>query len=400
MKKVDELESWVSLWRVPRVGPKTYQKLLDNIGQPDKVFQSKHSALIQAGISDKVANNILVYQTQEKRSEVSKPDIDWLQDSENHHIITIDCDEYPALLKQISDPPQILYAHGNFTLLNDPQLAIVGSRNPTQGGLNASYDFANYLAKTGFCITSGLALGVDGEAHKGALDADAPTIAVIATGIDRVYPAKHRELAHRIVENGLIISEFPIGTQPRSENFPRRNRIISGLSYGTLVVEAAQRSGSLITARTAMEQNREVFAIPGSIHNPLAKGCHQLIRQGAKLVETGHDILEEMASVVDVSAFDSQPERFIESSSINNDINNGTNNTINKIKVNEQITHNSDSNEEYQTLLDKMGFDPTPIDQLVIRTGYSPESIAAMLLILELQNQVSSNGGGTYTRLI
>ena len=259
----------------------------------------------------------------------------------------------------------------------------MGSRQPTQGGQSASYDFAHHLGKTGLCITSGLALGVDGYAHQGAIDSNSPTIAVIATGIDRVYPAKHRDLAHKIVEKGAIVSEFPIGTQPKAENFPRRNRIISGLSYGTLVVEAALQSGSLITARLAGEQNREVFAIPGSIHNPLARGCHQLIRQGAKLVETAQDILEEMANVIDMTVVNKQEI----------------------ITISKQ-EHASDSMQkdpklqgDYQTLLDKMGFDPTPIDQLVVRTGFSPESIAAMLLILELQNQVASSGGGTYTRL-
>ena len=194
-------------------------------------------------------------------------------------------------MKLINDAPALLYVHGNLSILQDPQLGIVGSRNPTQSGHNNAYEFAKHLAQTGLCITSGLALGVDGAAHQGTIDGNGPTIAVIATGIDRVYPAKHRDLAHKIVENGAIISEFPVGTHPDSRHFPRRNRIISAMSYGVLVVEAALKSGSLITARLAMEQNREVFAIPGSIHNPLAKGCHQLIRQGAKLVETAEDIL-------------------------------------------------------------------------------------------------------------
>jgi DNA processing protein len=217
-------------------------------------------------------------------------------------------------------------------------------------------------------------------AHQGALDANGPTIAITATGIDRVYPAKHRELAHRIVEDGAIVTEFPIGTQPKSENFPRRNRIISGISHGTLVVEAALRSGSLITARLAMEQNREVFAIPGSIHNPLAKGCHQLIRQGAKLVETGQDILEEMATVIDMEKINS----------------NKIETPLEKVPT---ATDDIPQDKDHQHLLDKMGFDPVPVDQLVISTGFSPESISAMLLILELQGQVSANGGGTYTRL-
>ena len=260
-------------------------------------------------------------------------------------MITLHCNEYPALLKRIDNPPPILYIKGNYTLLNDPQLAIIGSRNPTQSGTDNATSFARHLGKTGLCITSGLALGIDGSAHQGALLGNAPTIAVIATGIDRVYPAAHRDLAHKIVENGAIVSEFPIGTQPKAENFPRRNRIISGLSYGTLVVEAALQSGSLITARLAMEQNREVFAIPSSIHNPLAKGCHQLIRQGAKLVETAEDILEEMASVIDLNS--------LEHSDLGDQQNLSNPNNLN----NEQ-KESEESSAEYQTVLDKMGFDP------------------------------------------
>lgn len=374
MKKLEEIESWLQLWRVSGIGPKHFQTLLTSFEKPIHVLESNLSSLKQAGVSDRLANKIL-----DSKPESIESDLDWLNLSEKHHIITIHCDSYPSMLKQISDPPAILYVHGDLSLLKDPQIAIVGSRNPTQSGMTASYDFSHYLGKTGLCITSGLALGVDGAAHKGALEVNAPTIAVIATGIDRVYPAKHRELAHKIVENGVIVSEFPIGTQPHSGNFPRRNRIISGLSYGTLVVEAALRSGSLITARLASEQNREVFAMPGSIHNPLARGCHQLIRQGAKLVETAQDILEEMSAVIDLSQLDEHDSET-------------------EISTDPQTNHEDD--EEYTILLDKMGFDPVPIDELVVRTGYSSESIAAMLLMLELQDRVSSNGGGTYTRLI
>ncbi len=377
----NELESWISLTRVPGVGPKTFQALLSEFDSPLDALNASISSLKNAGVSDKIAR--LIVDSKNNQSQSILADTEWLNAADNHHIITLNCKEYPPLLKQISNPPPLLYIHGNPSLLKDPQLAIVGSRQPTQGGQSASYDFAHHLGKTGLCITSGLALGVDGYAHQGAIDSNSPTIAVIATGIDRVYPAKHRDLAHKIVEKGAIVSEFPIGTQPKAENFPRRNRIISGLSHGTLVVEAALQSGSLITARLAGEQNREVFAIPGSIHNPLARGCHQLIRQGAKLVETAQDILEEMANVIDMTVVNKQEI----------------------ITISKQ-EHASDSMQkdpklqgDYQTLLDKMGFDPTPIDQLVVRTGFSPESIAAMLLILELQNQVTSSGGGTYTRL-
>ncbi len=380
MKKTDVLEFWIALWRVPGVGSKTYQKLLFAFDSPASVFSANTEMLKKAGVSQRVASTIQEHQS----LEIAKADIEWLNQSDQHFIITIECAEYPALLKQINNPPPLLYVHGNPSLLNDPQLAIVGSRNPTQGGLSNAYEFSNYLGKSGLCITSGLALGVDGEAHKGALDAQAPTIAIIATGIDRIYPARHRDLAHKIAKHGAIVSEFPVGTQAKSENFPRRNRLISGMAHGTLVVEAAKRSGSLITAQLASEQNREVFAIPGSIHNPLARGCHQLIRQGAKLVETAQDILEEMANIIDISLIGNLPD-------IATDITDNEN------------AASSDNNAlidiEHQGLLDQMGFDPISIDELVIRTKQAPASIAAMLLMLELQSKVSSNGGGTYTRL-
>ncbi len=298
MNKNKELESWIRLWRVSGIGSKKFQLLLNYFDSPAAALAANTSQLTQAGLSQKDANNIL---DQKNNDDAAKLDLEWLEASDKHHIITLNSPEYPQRLKQINDAPALLYVHGNLSILRDPQLSIVGSRNPTQSGHNNAYEFAKYLGQTGLCITSGLALGVDGAAHQGAIDGNGPTIAIIATGIDRVYPAKHRELAHKIVESGAIVSEFPIGTHPDSRHFPRRNRIISAMSYGVLVVEAALKSGSLITARLAMEQNREVFAIPGSIHNPLAKGCHQLIRQGAKLVETAEDILEEMSGVIDLN---------------------------------------------------------------------------------------------------
>ncbi len=377
MKNPEELKSWIKLWRVSGVGSKYFQRLLDSFDSPADVFNASSSSLKHAGISQNLANAIL----DDKDSDSATTDLEWLNTADDHYIISIQCPEYPTLLKQTDSPPPLLYVHGNLSIINDPQLAIVGSRNPTQSGMTSAYDFSKHLGQTGLCITSGLALGIDGSAHQGALDANAPTIAVIATGIDRVYPAKHRNLAHQIVENGAIISEFPIGTQPRSSNFPRRNRIISGLAHGTLVVEAALKSGSLITARLASEQGREVFAIPGSIHNPLAKGCHQLIRQGAKLVENAQDILEEMSAVIDLSKIDQSPI------------------TTTSEKTEISTENKKDEDPDNQLLLGKMGYDAISIDSLVASTGFKPESIAAMLLILELQNKVSSNGGGTYTRI-
>lgn len=386
MTKNKELESWIRLWRISGIGSKKFQLLLNHFETPAAVFASNSSQIIQAGVSHKDANSI----TDARENDSSQSDLQWLNSSEKHHILTIHCDEYPRRLKQITDPPALLYVHGNLAILNDPQLGIVGSRNPTQSGHNNAYEFAKHLAQTGLCITSGLAMGVDGAAHQGALDVNGPTIAVIATGIDRVYPAKHRELAHKISEGGAIISEFPLGTHPDSRHFPRRNRIISAMSYGVLVVEAALKSGSLITARLAMEQNREVFAIPGSIHNPLAKGCHQLIRQGAKLVETAEDILEEMANVIDLNDHVSVHSKSIEPS--NHEANSKGNSVFN-------TSTESGLDIEQEDLLDKMGFDPISIDQLVLVTENDAAEIAAMLLMLELQNFVSANGGGTYTRI-
>ena len=256
---------------------------------------------------------------------------------------------------------------------------MVGSRHPTQSGKDLAYDFAKHLGASGLCITSGLARGVDGLSHQGALDANSPTIAVTATGLDRVYPASHRSLAHQIAEQGAIISEFPIGTEPKAQNFPRRNRIIAGLSLGVLVVEAAVKSGSLITARLANEQGREVFAIPGSIHNPLARGCHYLIREGAKLVETAEHILEEIAKILEF-----QPEL--------PDIPQGI-----KTEATQPLEPVLDT--DYQKVLSEMGYDPVSIDRLVIQTGLTAEELSSILLMLELQGQVASSGGGTYTRL-
>ncbi len=263
--------------------------------------------------------------------------------------------------------------HGDPAHLCQPQLAIVGSRNPSPAGLSNARNFAAYLAGAGIAITSGLAVGIDGAAHEGALR-QGSTIAVTGTGLDRVYPAGHRDLAHKIAKNGVLVSEFPPGTAPRPENFPRRNRIISGLSVGTLVVEAALQSGSLITARLAVEQDREVFAIPGSIHNPQARGCHALIRQGAKLVETGRDIVDELSSLLgtmEIPAPACTPE---------------SKNTGFQLDP------------DYHKLLDSMGYDPISADALIATTGLTPEAVSSMLLLLELEEYVSSAPGGYYCR--
>jgi DNA processing protein len=258
--------------------------------------------------------------------------------------------------------------------LKDPQVAIVGSRHPTPGGLENTASFTKFLASVGLTITSGLARGIDAVAHETALTNGGISIAVAATGLDRVYPAMHRELAQRIASQGALVSEFPLGTPVKAQHFPQRNRIISGLSLGTLVVEAARRSGSLITARFAAEQGRDVFALPGSIHNPVARGCHKLIRQGATLVENPQDILEQLASQIELSdepALDTAEDK-------------DTSLTL---------------DDDYRLVLDTLGHDPTSIDTLVERSTLTSEAVSSMLLILELKGYVASTAGGLYVRL-
>jgi len=295
-------------------------------------------------------------------------DLSWFA-QQNNQIITIADTNYPAQLKEIADPPPILFVRGNPALLSLPQIAMVGSRNPSLSGRETAFNFAKTLSQHGFVITSGLALGIDAASHQGALANNGYTIAVAGTGLDRVYPARHKDLATEIVNTGTMISEFPPGTTAQANHFPRRNRIISGLCQGLLVVEAAKQSGSLITARMALEQNREVFAIPGSIHNPLARGCNALIREGAKLVETTQDIFEEL----------------------NQYIQQGNNFPVTSTQ--------SVLDLEQQTLLNLVMFSPTSIDGLVKNTGLSIGVISSMLLILELQGYLEATAGGCYTRL-
>jgi DNA processing protein len=352
----------LALHRTPGVGPATFQRLLEQFPRLDSLFAKPSVAKLTDSIQQCLSN---------VDWDQIEADLDWLV-GDNRHLISIDDERYPELLRQIADPPGLLFAQGDVELLQSWQIAIVGSRNPTASGKSTAYDFSQYLAEGGLTITSGLALGIDAAAHKGALAAQGKTIAVVATGLDRVYPAQHRELAHSIAESGLIISEFPLGTSPRAEFFPRRNRLISGLSLGTLVVEAAPKSGSLITARMAMEQAREVFAIPGSIHNPLSRGCHQLIRQGAKLVETANDIIEELGALAGVTA------------------------ELASQQAVSAVEHELDA--DYQNLFEYLGFDPITVDDLIENSGLTADVVSSMLLLLELQGQVESLPGGRFVR--
>ncbi|MGH8262219.1 MAG: DNA-processing protein DprA [Steroidobacterales bacterium] len=302
-------------------------------------------------------------------------DLAWLE-GDNRHLISCMSPAYPPLLAQTVGAPLALYVEGNPAVLNEPQLAIVGSRNPTAAGRETAHAFAEFLGATGLTITSGLAEGIDGAAHRGALAGGACTIAVCATGLDLVFPREHAGLAREIAGRGALVSEFPIGTPARRANFPQRNRIISGLSLGALVVEAARRSGSLITARLAGEQGREVFAIPGSIHNPLARGCHALIRQGAKLVESAEDVLAELPALAAAHGQIRSPA----------------------VKVRAEIAAD-ELDKDYKILLDALGFEPASIDTLAERTEFSAEAVASMLLILELKGLVAAGAGGFYGRV-
>ena len=283
---------WLALIRAPGIGSASMHKLLRHFGSIAAVFSASAAQLHAAGLKPATCEAIL-----HPNESLIASDSAWLEEP-GHRLVTRGDPDYPPLLGEIPGPPAALFLKGNPELLRLPQLAIVGSRNPTSGGAQNATEFSKHLASCGLGICSGMATGIDSASHLGALQAGGFTIAVVATGLDRVYPASNRALAHKIASEGLLISEFPPGIGPKATHFPSRNRIISGLSVGVLIVEAALKSGSLITARLAAEQGREIFAIPGSIHNPLARGCHGLIRQGAKLVETAEHILEELSPLL------------------------------------------------------------------------------------------------------
>ncbi len=363
----DETAAWCALLRAPGVGCQTLNPLL-LAGNPARQVLERPPA----DISNALRNYLL-----KPDLEGVEADMRWLEQPDNR-LLRITDSGYPARLRELPNPPSALFLHGDPDLLSLPQLAIVGSRNPSTGGRRNAHDFAAHLASAGLVIGSGLATGIDAAAHRGALDADGLTLAVTGTGLDRVYPAKNRSLAHEIAMSGLLVSEFPTGTPPLPANFPRRNRILAGLSLGTLVVEAALQSGSLITARLATESGREVFAIPGSIHNPLARGCHALIRDGAKLVETGAHVLEELAPLLSEAGFSTHEHTPAASQTLGRD---------------------EAMDAQHRELLDAMGFDPVTTDELVERTGFPAAEVSSILLLLELQGHVSSGAGGLFTQL-
>lgn len=363
-----DLAAWLQLTLAPGLGGDTQRKLLAAFGLPDAILAAGRSAL-RSVIGHK-ADALLDFDPGEAVDRTQA----WLEQP-HHHFITLADREYPPALLEIPDPPTVLYVRGQAALLASRGLAIVGSRNATPQGLRTAEDFARTLAGHGLCIVSGLALGVDGAAHAGALAAPGPTVAVIGTGADRLYPARHRDLALAIVEHGAIVSEFPLGTPALAANFPRRNRIIAGLSRGVLVVEAAVESGSLITARLAAEQGREVFAIPGSIHSPLARGCHRLIKQGAKLVESAADILEELGTCTAPRAAASPAPAIGAGSSP---------------AVDDPVQ---------AELLHHLAQGPLTADELVALAGLATEQLLAALLELELAGRIAALPGQRYQRL-
>ncbi len=369
---------WLALVRAAGVGPALGRTLLARCGPTaEAAFAAGRSAWRAAGASDAACAALAAPDWAGVEGDLA-----WLAQP-GHHFLPFNDARYPARLNSIADAPLALFVAGDPEALSLPQLGIVGSRNPTSGGLEHARDFAAHLSRSGLVITSGLALGIDAAAHEGALSAGGLTLAVLGTGPDQIYPLRHQALAARIVQSGALLSEFPPGTPALAEHFPRRNRLISGMSLGILVVEAALRSGSLITARLAMEQGREVFAIPGSVHNPLAKGCHRLIRDGAKLVESVQDIFEELGAALG-PAFVPQPKPVDNARPLLNTAGAGG--------------IGAAADPDYARLLSAMGHEPQRLDRLVESTGLTVEAVSSMLLILELQGQVAVVPGGAYQR--
>ena len=364
MAQPDDLAAWLRLLGTPGIGRESARRLLAACGSAQAVFDSRPAVWREIlGAAGAAA----LGSEPERLVALLAATQAWLAADASHHVLTLADPHYPALLLQTADPPLLLYAQGRLDRLSAPSLAIVGSRNTSAQGLDNARQFARHLSQAGLTIVSGMALGIDGAAHHGALEGAGSTIAVVGTGLDRIYPARHRALAHRIATEGLLLSEFELGTPPLPENFPQRNRIIAGLSRGTLVVEAALASGSLITARQALEAGREVFAIPGSIHAPQSRGCHALIKQGAKLVDSADDILGEL------------------------DWSRGSGAAA-------SAAREGAAEPVADVLLEALGHDPVTLDALLARTGDSAAQVSARLLELELEGHVARLPGGLYQR--
>ena len=366
----EESAAWIRLAAAPGIDVATLVQAVVAAGGAGPVLEASNRQLAELGLPEPAAVRLAALRTMDVERDLA-----WLA-TPGHHLLPCTSPSYPPLLSQTAGAPVVLFVDGDPAVLSQPQLAIVGSRNPTAAGRETAFAFAEFLGAAGLTITSGIAEGIDGAAHRGALAGGGKTIAVCGTGLDLVFPREHARLAREIAACGALVSEFPIGTPARRAHFPQRNRIISGLALGTLVVEAARRSGSLITARCAGEQGREVFAIPGSIHNPLSRGCHALIRQGAKLVESAEDVLAELPALAGALKEIRRPS------------------TMSRAEI-----PADELDKDYKILLDALGFEPASIDMLAERTEFSAEAVASMLLILELKGLVEAGAGGAYCRV-
>jgi len=373
----DELSAWLRLATTPGIGRATARRLLASFGSAERVLAADADAL--QALADPAVVELLTRRDR-RDAEVLQAARRWLETAEAgapRDIVVLGDPRYPALLLETADPPLLLFTLGRAALLSAPGVAIVGSRSATPQGMDNARTFARFLSQRGLTIVSGLAMGIDGAAHEGGLAGPGATVAFIGTGIDRVYPARHAALARRIAEHGLVASEYPLGAEPLAAHFPRRNRLIAGTTLGTLVVEAAVESGSLITARMAAEAGREVFAIPGSIHSPQSRGCHRLLQEGAKLVETGDDVLRELRlqpGAVAARHAAAQPSPFA------------------------AMTDALRATGPADALLDALGYDPVTLDVLAARTGLPAEQLAARLLELELAGAVQRLPGGLLQR--
>jgi DNA processing protein len=361
-----ELTAWLYLCQTPGLNNQNIRFLLQHFGNAEAIFNSK--VIQHLAKEDKLFRFVDLCRAQKAKPDIKKKiqqALFWKQ-QKHHHIVTLRCKAYPSLLKEIPDPPLLLYVAGTLEALAEPQIAMVGSRKATPGGRAMAKHLAGDLVSAGYSVCSGLALGIDSESHRGALEKQGISVAVLGSGIDQVYPQANKNLAYELVKKGAIVSEFPLGTAPKPWHFPRRNRIISGLSQGVVIVEAALKSGSLISARYALEQGREVFAVPGSPHNPQAKGCHDLLKNGAKLVENAADIIEELGAFI-------------------------------KLEHERQQIHNDSTSclaNDARILLNHIDYETTSVDALIRQTNFNAEQISGLLIELEIEGLIISRQGG------
>jgi DNA processing protein len=370
----EDTPAWVRLARTPAIDAATLARAIERLHSPRALIRATDAELAEAGLGRTAREHLLA-----SRHSASAAELSWLEDA-THHLVPCTAADYPRMLRSCENRPLALYVAGRLDALKDPPLAVVGSRRPTAGGVDNAFEFSCALAQRGLVISSGLAAGIDAAAHRGALAAQGLTLAVLGTGVDRIYPETNRSLYGAILCGGALMSPFSLGTPPRPANFPRRNQLIAALSLGTLVVEAARGSGSLITARAAQRLGRPVLAVPGSIHNPLSRGCHRLIKEGAYLTESVDDVLKKL----DFSVFFARPPK-----------------AMTRVASAPQTSRSSRAgmDKEHKILLDALGFDPADLDTLIVRTGLKPEAVSSMMLILELEGHVQAAPGGRYSRV-